>query len=201
MSDAINIILFSFAALFTVNIFYKLLVNQSHAKQVRENIENMNKQLREEQKKGNKEKASQLLGDVMREQGRIMRMSLKPLFISFIIVAVFLYFIGNAYGNMSVQLNDGKGIIAIDGQEYQVEKIGNSIKIGNSECEAPCTKVISNSVWHLSAEENKVNLARIVASLPISLPLIGSDAGFLGWYIIVSIPVMIMLRKLMKIYT
>lgn len=201
MTDAINIILLSFVILFTINLFYKLLVNQGQAKQMRENIENMNKQLREEQKTGNKERANQLLSDIMREQGRIMRMSMKPLFISFIIVAVFLYFVGNAYADMSVQLNDNKGAVTIDGQEYQVEKIDDTIKIGSSECEAPCTKAIGNSAWHVSAESDKVKFVRIVASLPISLPLLGSDAGFLGWYIIVSIPTMMILRKLMKIYT
>ena len=213
MSDAISIILYSFIALFTINLFYKILVNQSHAKQMRENVENLNKQLREEQKKGNKERANQLLSDVMREQGRIMKMSMKPLLVSFIIVGVFLYLVGGNYGDSVVQLNDNKGTVAIDGQEYQVEKIDKVAKIGYSECEIPCKKVVGNSAWEISEKKITVNeggkevekdglgFARIVASLPVSLPLVGNDAGFLGWYIIVSTPTMLILRKLMKIYT
>ncbi len=213
MSDAINIILYSIVVLFTVNIFYKLLVNQGQAKQMKENVENMNKQLREVQKEGNKEKASQILSDIMREQGRIMRMSMKPLFVSFIIVGIFLYLIGNTYGDKLVQLNDNKGTVMIDGNEYTVEKIDKVAKIGSSECEMPCKKIISNSVWEISdskinitesgkeIEKDVLSFARVIASLPVSLPVIGSEAGFLGWYIIVSVPTMIILRKLMKIYT
>ncbi len=198
MTDAINIVLYSIVVLFTVNIFYKLLVNQGQAKQMKENVETMNKQLREAQKEGNKEKSSQLLSDVMREQGRIMRMSMKPLFTSFVIVGVFLYLIGNTYGDKIAQLNDNKGTVMIDGNEYAIEKSADKITVSGKEC-SPC--VLGSSAWRISAEDDKVNMARIVASLPVSLPVIGSEAGFLGWYIIVSIPTMIILRKLMKIYT
>lgn len=197
VSDAVNIILYSFVVLSTVNIFYKLLVNQGQAKQIRENVENMNRQLREEQKNGNKEKSSQILSNIMREQGRVFKMSMKPLIVSFVIIGGFFYLIGGSYGNKIVELSSGMGTVTIDNQKYPIEKIDDKITINGKEC--PC--VIGNSAWRIAAEGDKVTLVRIVTSLPVSLPLIGNETGFLGWYIIVSMPTMIILRKLMKIYT
>ncbi len=200
-SDAIIIFLYAFVVLFTINLFYKLLVNQGQARQIRENVEMLNKQLREEQKKGNMEKANAMLGDIMREQGKIMRMSLKPLLVSFIIVAVFLSLIGGAYGDKNVELADGKGMINLNGQDYAIEKTDSAVKIGDVECTAPCRNIIGDAAWDVSADGNKLSFVRIVAFLPVSLPLIGAEAGFLGWYILVSIPTMMMIRKLMKIYS
>ena len=197
VSDAIMIILYSIVVLSTVNVFYKLLVNQSQAKQIRDNVENMNKQLREAQKEGNKDKANTLLSDIMREQGRVFRMSMKPLIASFVIVGGFFYLIGGSYGDKVVELNSGLGTVTIDNQEYSIEKTGDKITVSGKEC--PC--VLGNAHWSIASEGDKVTLVRAIASLPVSLPAIGSEAGFLGWYIIVSIPTMIILRKLMKIYT
>ena len=47
---------------------------------------------------------------------------------------------------------------------------------------------------------DRVKLAMVVVSLPIRLPVFGYNLGWLGWYFLVSIPLVILIRKLMKIY-
>jgi len=201
VSDAISVVLLSLVVLFTINLFYKLLVNQSQARQIRENINNMNKQVREEQKKGDKEKANQIMSELMKEQSRMMKMSLKPLLISFIIIIGFFNLVGSTYADTAAELDGNRGTVTINDQEFQVRKIGSTIRIDNSECEVPCTKVIGDSAWRISTEGDEVKFTRIVASLPVSLPFAGKTVGFIGWYIIVSIPIMIVIRKAMKIYS
>lgn len=38
-----------------------------------------------------------------------------------------------------------------------------------------------------------------IVILPLSLPILGNDVGWLGWYLIVSIPLMFFFRKIMGI--
>ena len=83
-----DIILFSILTAVVVNIFYKLLVKQQDAKASRERIKELNAKMKEQQKSQNKTEVDVLFKEVMKEQGKIMRMSFKPMIISLIITLV-----------------------------------------------------------------------------------------------------------------
>ena len=63
-----------------------------------------------------------------------------------------------------------------------------------------CIEKIEDRRYEISASNEGVKLSYVVALLPVSLPVAGNTLGWLGWYIIVSIPLVVMMRKLMKIY-
>ena len=69
-------------------------------------------------------------------------------------------------------------------------------------CEMPCREQLNTSIvskWNFFQEGDRIKLGRIVTLFPFSLPFIGDDAGWVLWYLMCSIPLMIVIRKLMGI--
>ncbi|MBI2578286.1 MAG: DUF106 domain-containing protein [Candidatus Aenigmarchaeota archaeon] len=201
-SPIIDVFIFSFFVIMVINIFYKLLLDQHQVKQSRERMKEMNEKIKEEQKKGNTEKVNKLLGELMSENGKIMRMSLKPMVVSFIIVILALPWIAGIYGDREVKLNDGKGELNIDGSVYQVQKTEGGVEIsGYGNIETPKNGVALNGYkWNIAMNGNEVKFSRIIAYLPFALPFVGSDLGWLGWYFLSALLFMVVTRKLLKVY-
>lgn len=199
METFILILLIGLALMFVINLGYKFLIKQDDAKAIKQRIEDINKQMKEEQKSKNMAKVNELLSDMLKENNKLMKMTLKPMLVSFVIVLVFLPMVNSAYGDRFATLTDGKGTVDL-GQEYDVEKINSTVMIGSESCTMACQKKIDGYDWVISEDQGKIKFARIIVYLPIALPIIGNDLGWLGWYIISSIPIIIILRKLMKIY-
>ncbi|MDI6721369.1 MAG: EMC3/TMCO1 family protein [Candidatus Aenigmarchaeota archaeon] len=130
---------YSLIILFVINIFYRVLVDQNKAKETKERVNELSKKMKESQKSGSKEDANKAMSQMMQEQGRLMRMSMKPMIVSLIIVIIFLPVLAGLYPG------------------------------------------------------------KTVARLPLPLPVVNSAVGWLGWYIIFSVPGAILTRKLMKI--
>lgn len=209
-SPVIDVFVFSFFVILVINIFYKILLDQHQVKQARDRMKEMNEKIKEEQKKGNTEKVNKLLGELMSENGKIMRMSLKPMVVSFIIVILALPWISGIYGDKEVKLNDGKGELNIDSSVYQVQKINFSEKFnqngsveisGIGFIETPKNGIeIGGSRWNVAMSGNEVKFSRIIAYMPFALPFVGSELGWLGWYFLSALLFMVVTRKLLKVY-
>lgn len=201
-SPVIDVFVFSFFVILVINIFYKILLDQQQMKQLRERMKEMNERIKEEQKKGNTEKVNKLLGELMSENGKIMRMSLKPMVVSFIIVILALPWISGIYGDKEVKLNDGKGELSIDSSVYQVQKTQSGVEIsGIGFIETPKNGIeLAGSKWNVAMSGNEVKFSRIIAYMPFALPFIGSDLGWLGWYFLSALLFMVVTRKLLKVY-
>lgn len=196
----LSVILISLVILFIINIFYKILIKQHEAKKIKENINELNKKMREAQKKSDKDAVNKLFREIMSENNKIMKMSLKPMLISFLIVILILPFLSSTYSDRTAIISDGKGNVTLEGNLYQVQKNESTLTVGNTTCQLPCREKIEGSYWQILPEGNNVKFARIVVILPYSLPFIQDKLGWLGWYILASIPLMIIIRKLLKIY-
>lgn len=202
ISPAADVFIFSFFVILTINIFYKILINQKEAKQARDRIKEINQQVKEEQKKGNTEKVNKLIGELMQENSRIMKMSLKPMLVSLVIVLLALPWIADIYGDKSVMLQDGKGVLEVNDATYDLQKTGSGLEIsgvGNVEMPAKGLK-FAEGTWNVEMNGDSVKFLRIVAYLPIPLPFVGNDLGWLGWYFLSAILFMLLTRKALKIY-
>jgi uncharacterized membrane protein (DUF106 family) len=199
MEPYIIILLIGVALMFVINLGYKFLVKQEEAKAIKDKIEELNKQMKAEQKAKNMAKVNELLSDMLKENNRLMKMTIKPMLLSFVIVLVFLPMVNNVYGDRFSTLNNNTGAIELD-QNYNITKSGDTLVVGGQNCELPCQKKIGNENWYIAEEGGRIKFAKIIVFLPVSLPFFGNDMGWLGWYIISAVPIVIILRKLMKIY-
>jgi uncharacterized membrane protein (DUF106 family) len=198
----VAVTIFATIIIILINIFYRILINQSEAKQLKDNVRELNKQMKEVQKAGDMEKTKQLMGEVMRENSKLMRMTMKPMIVSFIIIILFLPWLAVVYNDIFVPIdNNGLGNLTISENMYKIEKDGSNVKIGelNVDCNMPCTERIEDFDWKIHEEDKDIKFARAVVKLPIAFPIFGEYLGWLGWYILISIPIMIIVRKLLKI--
>lgn len=197
---SVSVAIYAVIVLVLINIFYRLLINQGEARQLKEKVRELGKQMRAEQKAGNKEKANQLMSEMMQSNAKTMRMTMKPMIVSFIVVIIFLPVMNTFYSDASVQLQDGRGTLKIGGSEYAVERAGSEINVGGLPCTPTCIMDVGQGTYEISAAGDTVHFSRIVTLLPVALPWVGTTLGWLGWYIIVSIPLAIVIRKLLRIY-
>lgn len=202
----VAVTIYSIIVLFLINIFYRILIKQGQAKELKAQTKELGKKMREEQKAGRTEESTKLMSEMMKQNAKLMRMTMKPMIISFIIVIIMLPFLGEAYQDINVKLTDSKGNFTIKESRYDVSVSGAAITIANSassstiDCQATCIKNIEDKRYEIHQSNGNVKLSYVVALLPVSLPIAGNTLGWLGWYIIVSIPLVVLMRKLMKIY-
>jgi uncharacterized membrane protein (DUF106 family) len=203
LDPTIEITIYSIIIIIVINVFYKILIKQDEAKNIKDRQKQMRDEMKKYQKEGNTEKTKQLMGEMMSENSKLMKMTMKPMIISFAIVIIILPMINGVYGDKMVPIENGTGIFKIDGTEYQVSINEKTVSITGQEsfsCETPCREKFMNATWNINSAEKNVVFGRVMFQLPVALPYVGDDLGWLGWYIIVSIPVMIIFRRGMKIH-
>ena len=197
-APSLSVVIFSVIILIVINIFYKVLVNQDNAKQIKQRTKDINKEMKDAQKAGEKEKQKKLMSDLLTENNKMMKMTIKPMIISLIIVVILLPSLAMFYGDKKIDANQNN--VTLDGSNYQLEKTSNNVSVGNVTCSLPCKTPIGRYTYKITPEGNGIKIALIVATLPVSLPFLGDTFGWLGWYIICSIPLVIIIKKSMKIY-
>ena len=130
-------LLFSAAITFIITLIYKFLANQNEMRQLKANVKEKQAKIKELQKT-NPQEANKMLNEVMALSSKQMRMNMKPMLLTLVVVGITLPWLGQAF---------------------------------------PGT----------------------VVKLPFTLPYFEDDFGWLAWYIIVSIPLGIYFRKLLKV--
>lgn len=177
------------------------MVNQNNAKQIKARVKEVQQQSKEARKSGDMKRSSELMSEAMKENSKMMRLTMKPMLVSMVIVIIFLPLIAEIYNDIPVAIDSaGLGVLKIGESSYALQRNGNELKINDFVCNMPCiTGNLAGYKWKVAAEGSSVKFARIVSSTPIQIPYFGNNFGWLGWYIISSIPLMIVTRRLMKI--
>jgi len=199
-TPALAVLIFSIIILIVINIFYKILINQNEAKQIKQKTKDISKEMKDAQKAGDTGRSKRLMSDLLTENNRMMKMTMKPMIVSLIVVMLLLPSLATFYSDKMVVIKDGAGSVVLDENTYAVQKIDNTVSIGDTSCQIPCQTEIGKYNYKISLENSNVKVAQIVATLPFVLPFLGSTFGWLGWYIICSVPLVIIIRKVMKIY-
>ena len=199
-TPALAVLIFSIIILIVINIFYKILINQNDAKQIKQRTKDISKEMKEAQKAGDTARSKKLMSEMLTENNRMMKMTMKPMIVSLIVVIILLPSLATFYSDKMVVIKDGAGSVVLDGNTYSVQKADNTVSIGDTSCQIPCQTEIGKHTYKISLENSNVKVAQIVATLPFALPFLGSTFGWLGWYIICSMPLVIIIRKAMKIY-
>ena len=130
-------ILASVAITLVITIIYKFLANQNEMKQLKISMKEKQAKIKELQKT-NPQEANKMLNEVMALSSKQMRMNMKPMLLTLIVVSIALPWFGQAFPGA-------------------------------------------------------------VVKLPFTLPYFENDFGWLAWYIIVSIPLGILFRKLLRV--
>jgi uncharacterized membrane protein (DUF106 family) len=185
---SVSVVLISIVMLLVINAAYRIFVNQDRAAELKERIRVLSKEAR-----ANPGKANEIMKETMSQQREMMKMNMKPMLASFVIVAILLPYLALTFHDIDVlktasdfQIGDKNHTFAfsdkiaqIDGEEYNV----------------PCKLVIGDRKWEINDAGDKVRLSLVVAEMPAGIPLIGGwELGWIWWYILASIPFAIIVR-------
>ncbi len=193
----IAVLIFSIFILVIINIFYKVLIKQDDAKALKERSKEISKEMKEAQKAGKTEESKKLMGEMMNNNSKLMRMTMKPMLVSLIVVMIFLPTMNTFYGDKFAGVDDGQ--ISLHGVDYDFAVEDGSISVAGEDCNN-CIVKLGDSPYRIALQDETVKFAQVVATTPIAFPVLGDSFGWLGWYIITSFPIVVITRKFMKIH-
>lgn len=197
MLPIIDVTIIAIIIIFVINLGYKFLIKQEEAKIIKERQKELNKQAKEEQKKGNQQKSNELLSEMLKENGKLMKMTMKPMLASMLLVIFVLPWVASNYGDIHAPLNATS--ITVGDKQLPIDIRNDSILVDNIQYEYGKNVMFENTSWKIY-KNDRIEFVKIITLLPVSLPYVNDDLGWLGWYFVVSLPVMIVMRKLMGIY-
>ena len=135
INSLIDILLISVFINFIINVSYKYLSDQKEIKRLKDETKELNKKMKETK---DKTERSEIMSKIMSENNKIMKMNMKPMMVSLLVV---FFILG----------------------------------------------------WLFSSYKTAVIMS------PFALPFIGANLGWFWWYFISSIPIIIIMRKVMGI--
>lgn len=211
LGPAAAVFVFAFIMLVIINIFYKFLVNQNEAKSIKERQKELSKKMGEARKSKDMDKVNAIMKEQLSENSRLMKLTIKPMMVSFIVVIIFLPWLNSVYGDATATIENGKATVNLHGINHTITIYNESIIIIDGAkfyeelsqslpCDSKCYLTDEGKKVEVRLNKNTVVLAPIVATMPFALPILGYNVGWLAWYILVSIPLVIIIRKIMKIY-
>jgi len=96
-------VLASAVIVFMISIFYRFLINQNELKEIKSRIKEKQAKVKELQKT-NPQEANKTLTEVIAMSNKQMRMSMKPMFLTLIIVGIILPYFPQIYPGAVVKL-------------------------------------------------------------------------------------------------
>ena len=196
------------AALFSV--IYWFLLDIERADRIKEKINKYQDRMKEAREEDEQDKASKHFKKTLELNQRFMMLNLKPMLATMVFVALFFPWLGNTYAP-TIEM-DGfnqtgfNGTIDYAGQEVTVNAINNSGEMqyftdGNENVRAYGLDWEVTSFKQVQSQSHDAELkinGRFV-DLPFSIPLAGEAFNWLGFYILIVMPMTFIFRKLLGV--
>ncbi|MBI2583330.1 MAG: DUF106 domain-containing protein [Candidatus Aenigmarchaeota archaeon] len=198
LNPSVSVTIIAAVVLLIINVFYRFLINQEKASALKERVAFLSAEARKVSK-DSPEKSKEFMKEMMTAQRDMMRMNMKPMIVSLVIVALVLPFLASEFNDVSVPLDATE--IKLNGNVFSLGISDSTIRVGDSECNLPCSMTVGNKLWKFSEEKGQLKSYAIVATMPFSVPVVGSEWGWILWYILVSIPLAIIIRAAYGIKT
>ncbi|MBI5332672.1 MAG: hypothetical protein HZB65_03805 [Candidatus Aenigmarchaeota archaeon] len=196
------LILASIVILLVINVFYRILINQDEVLNIKDRIKKLEDESKEH--KDNPDKTKEYFSKMMNENGKLTKLTLKPMIVSFMIVLIALPLLSMLYADYNIPLENNAGNATIENQMYFAEIQNNSITLTKDgqmvfSADLPFVQEINGRQYKIEMKEGRVNMMRVIAVTPITLPFIGRELSWIFLYIILSIPLSILLKKLLGV--
>jgi len=198
-----GVFLISVATSFVISLLYKFLMDQEKLQEIKDKMNELQEKSKEAREEGNEEEAMEYTQKTMKHSKEQMKMQFKPMIATFIIIIpIFWFVLPGLYPSATVNLAE------TDTLEYEgVERTVSLESEDPLEVNVDGEVIQENGVIRMNgyrlklseyrANEEELEFSRVAVQLPVSLPFWGSALGWLGWYILVSLGMSQVFRKLM----
>ncbi len=203
---------------FTFSVLYLVLVDQQKMKRIKAEIREAQEKMKSTKKSGNDKEIKALFSNSMKLQNEMMRLTLKPIIVSMLLFFLVIPWMYSNYGDVSAKIIDGKGEIVYGTIKQNVSVSNNSFHYLDSPDSKTYTigdKVeFAGKTWDASYKPDArgyfekfrnvpvygtLTLENVRFKLPFHFPGIGDRVGWLGLYIIISIPSTMLFRKILGV--
>jgi uncharacterized membrane protein (DUF106 family) len=210
LNPTISIIILAIIIGLIFTLTNKIFVDQN----VVRNIKKENKKLQEKINKARKEKDEKTIQKYMKQNLELsqkqFKLMIKPLLFASIFIIFLFPWINYNYQNTDYLIENGISTIKLNDieynltiSEYQKHIIPEYIILDNNKYKLNSNIILNQKEINIKyITKNNKDYFRIVkyeAKLPFKLPFIGDTVGWLGLYIIISLPTTIILRKLLGV--
>ncbi len=193
-------------------LVYKFLMDQKKSKELKGNIKELRKKVDVAKKENNVKKMNEYMKKSMEYNNKLLRMSLKPMVISMILVFLIFPWVRTTFNpeipfeqingtfvgelnymdlNVPLSLNQTTGIINVSG--YGVVGNRGYIQIEDTQWQ------IKSIAFSKDGNSVKVRPSLVFINLPFSLPFVERSIEWFGYYFIIGIPFTYLFRKLLKV--
>lgn len=196
---------------FILSISYKLLVNRNKMKYVRTELKELKTKMDAAKKKGKEKELKSLFDKSLKLNNQQLMLNMKPLMASMVLITLFLPWLGHAYGDITAPIENNRGlytyektqenftiaensnpVITFENSELGKVKNGDEIKIGE--------RTHNIEIEEKDGKINAVKFTGFRSDLPFTLPIFNKNTvGWLGLYIIISMPTTFIFRKILNV--
>ncbi len=191
LSDWLSILIFATFIIIITNLIYKFSLDQKKVVEMKSRM----KEIQKKSKEAPNEEKMKYLSEMNDVNSKYMKMTMKPMLITMIVVLLFIPWLNHNYGDIALKTN---GTLVITGQNMSYVVGDNYVLIdGKNLTNGQMFKVGDKEFQVVLGRKNK--LSRVIVRSPVPLPITGKSWGWLAYYFIISIPLSIGLRKIMKV--
>lgn len=203
----LTIVLVSVVLSALVSVLYYILMDVEKYQEIKEKREELNEKMQAARDEENMEEANEYMKEMAGMQKEFFSVMLKPMFASMFIFFLLLPWLFSTFTPV-IALSAGAtnatytGTLGFNGQQIpiEVDASGNetAVVVEDETYAVGDTFHMGDLPWKvktIDTEAGTVKVAAEVVPLPLSLPFLGDELGWLGTYILVSIPLTFLFRR------
>ncbi|RLJ00536.1 MAG: hypothetical protein DRP03_00400 [Candidatus Aenigmatarchaeota archaeon] len=104
MTQILELTILSIVISFITMLIYRLMTDPKKMKEIKDNLSHYKKLFNKAQKSNDMEKAQKYMGEIMKLNQHILRINMRPMLISMIIVILAITYLGNVYKGITIAL-------------------------------------------------------------------------------------------------
>lgn len=198
MSVLFEVILIASGLALALVVITRVLTDPKKIKEIKDEIAFYKKKISQAQKEGNQKEVKRYTSMMISTSKKQFKSSMKSMMVSMVVVLVAFYFLGTSYHAVDPGLQEGnKGTFSFRGIEEPVELKNDSYIFGNQEY--PNDAIFQKGGVNWKFDLNSKTFIMLIAEAPFNIPFLGKYLTWFWLYIIITLPVTLISRKILGV--
>ncbi len=188
LPDWLAILIFATVVVISTNLVYKFMLDRNKVSEIKT-------RMKEVQEKFKESKDEKYLNEMNELNSKYMRMTFRPMMVTMLIILLLFPWLRANYGDIVTD----KNFIMVDGRNLTFERFDGGIILDGKNVTFGEKITIDGKKYVVREDGEKIIFSRVIIESKIPLPITGRDWGWMAYYIVVSVPLSMVLRKVMGV--
>ena len=211
----VEVALISLFMSFLLVLLSKFLTNQNSLKQIRTEVEDYRKKIKEAKDQKNEAAVKDYTAQMFKTSGKQFKESRKSMMVSMVVGLIAIYVLQSGYTALSVNLEqgniggspvlkgsltDGREVVFYDSSSLGVDNNKNSVIEQDEKYGINSSVPYGGSYLKFKEpKDGKAGATIVAAKAPFNMPYFGYDLGWFAIYLFITLPTTLLLRKLLDV--